>query len=373
MIQKENINIQTNPISLICEKLAEKYIDGLSLEIKFYLLFLLLFILTGHYLPANSLNDNKILYIYSAIPQIISALVGLLLAGYAFSSSFHEKTIRNILIENKENSHSIIKLIQKINLFHLQILIFISILCILTSLICIVFMEKKTSYYYLITNLSSALFVISLFAFFKTVSSFYSHKKIEYIEKELKDPKNNLTAISDKYDEIESIASTENHHENLSKDISKYSETPQYINEINESANYTDVIEVLNDNLSTIEMDVSPFNLNVDDNDIDFTDIESQIKFCLRLYDEINKRLNEVSNVFYPNKNINQIDLINLLLEDNLLISKTNKITLNDFINLMKLIQIENQKPRKISKVLIQYTLRAYRRLGRICREQRAA
>lgn len=316
-----------------------KYISG-------YAIFVILYMLAGIFFPIKKLTAEQIHYIYSAIPQVLGALVGLLMAGYCFSSGLSAAKVRIHVQDDAKQIDKIISSIQTSNLGRFSLLSYFSFACILVSLLCIALSEYNNgesetrikAALYPLCNIATALFIISLFLCYRVSEIFLGGKTLD-------------KALNKVAAEIDAEA------------VLKESSTPVEIAPPQQGA------EVEEEDPEDQDVDPSPenidkFGLAVLPNEITANDTSNHLETVENLYSNIKK----LTNILRNNRSISDQDLFQELFIGKR-ISQNNLDNLNEFNKYISILEIQTSRKTKIPRTLVNMTLRAYRKLRKIANE----
>jgi uncharacterized protein YutE (UPF0331/DUF86 family) len=114
-------------------------------------------VLVGVKFPFIKLSENQLLYIYSAAPQVVSAVYGLTLTGYIF--------LRNQQDRLSEKDETLVEIIDVIQKYQYKLILLITVLSVLSITVCLLVIALRGNHLFvegLVLNIASPLFLLSL-------------------------------------------------------------------------------------------------------------------------------------------------------------------------------------------------------------------
>lgn len=118
----------------------------------------LVFVSIGLIKPAFTLNENQILYLYSASAQVLAGIYGLTLTGFIF--------FRNELSREEFNDDSLVDAVNRLKFRYFEMLMFITALTItsllLSNLVISIESEKNQSLIAVLMNITQVSYVVTL-------------------------------------------------------------------------------------------------------------------------------------------------------------------------------------------------------------------
>ncbi len=148
-----------------------------------WLIMSILSILLYHFYPIFSLNENQILYIFSAASQVIAAIYGLIITGYIF--------LRNELDRKAEKDETYEEIISLLKTEYFYSIISITITAFISILMCFLVIadennQSLTFLNYLI-NVTIITIVITLLIIFLFVIKILNPNSLEIASDKLKE------------------------------------------------------------------------------------------------------------------------------------------------------------------------------------------
>jgi uncharacterized protein YutE (UPF0331/DUF86 family) len=143
---------------------------------------LLAWVCVGLIYPFIRLSENQLLYIYSAAPQVISAVYGLTLTGYIF--------LRNQQDRLSEKDETLFEIIEVIQSYQYKLILSITVLSVLSIVVCLlaIALRGNGSIIELVTlNAASPLFVLSLIWTSFFISDVIRPEKIRFASDDIKE------------------------------------------------------------------------------------------------------------------------------------------------------------------------------------------
>lgn len=118
----------------------------------------LVFVSIGLIKPVFTLNENQILYLYSASAQVLAGIYGLTLTGFIF--------FRNELSREEFNDDSLADAVNRLKFRYFEMLMFITVLTItsllLSNLVISIESEKNQSLIAVLMNITQVSYVVTL-------------------------------------------------------------------------------------------------------------------------------------------------------------------------------------------------------------------
>ncbi|MEO8643769.1 HEPN domain-containing protein [Pseudomonas sp.] len=160
-------------------------LSGLSVVVMFVWVFI------GLKSPFITLSENQLLYIYSAAPQVVSAVYGLTLTGYIFLRNQQDR-----LSEKDETLFEIIEVIQSHQYKLILSITFLSVLSIVICLLAIALKGNDTFLESVALNAASPLFLLSLIWTSFFISDVIRPEKIRFASDDIKEKMEKSTGHS---------------------------------------------------------------------------------------------------------------------------------------------------------------------------------
>ncbi|WP_156101292.1 hypothetical protein [Flavobacterium gilvum] len=159
--------------------------------------------------PIFCLNENQILYLFSAASQVIAAIYGLIITGYIF--------LRNELDRKAEKDETFEEIIQLLRANYFESIVNISTITILSILLCFLVILIETSNHFILINvlinISTATIITELILIVSFVIKILNPKSFEIASEELRklttknktNEKGSLENFLKNYNQIEQI------------------------------------------------------------------------------------------------------------------------------------------------------------------------
>lgn len=160
-------------------------LSGLSVVV------MLAWVFIGLKSPFITLSENQLLYIYSAAPQVVSAVYGLTLTGYIF--------LRNQQDRLSEKDETLFEIIEAIQSHQYKLILSITFLSVLSIVICLLAIALKGNNTFLesvVLNAASPLFLLSLIWTSFFISDVIRPEKIRFASDDIKEKMEKSTGDS---------------------------------------------------------------------------------------------------------------------------------------------------------------------------------